>query len=491
MNEDYQNFDTESSAQEQPQTEQPQTEQPQSEQPQSSAPETPQYNNEQTYQSYQTYQAYNPYQAQPQHSAPPQKKTPKKKHWGLRIAVVALCCALVGSAAGGAIVGSVMHTLHKNDVSMNQKPSENQTATTPSESTQVVQTKNPSTQFTPAEIYAQNVAAVVSISNQATTNVFGQITSTASSGTGFVISADGEILTNYHVVKNASKLTVTMNSGETYDATVIGYEEDSDVALIKINAENLATVQLGNSSALRVGDEVAAIGNPLGELTNTMTVGYVSALDRYINTDGSPINMMQIDAAINSGNSGGPLFDMNGNVVGITTAKYSGTTNSGTTIEGIGFAIPIDDVTAILDDLRTNGRVTNRAYIGITAGNVSATDAENYGFPQGVLVNSVEVGGSGEKAGLQRYDIITAVDDTTVKSIDELSAALKSYRAGDQATLTIYRSGKTMEVTVTFGEKPQSTDTTTEAAQQPSQSSEDSSESNDRSGWGFPWNMLP
>lgn len=482
MNEDYQNFDTESSAQEQPQ----------SEQPQSSAPGTPQYNNEQTYQSYQTYQAYNPYQAPPQHSAPPQKKTPKKKRWGLRIAVVALCCALVGSAAGGAIVGSVMHTMYKNDVSLTQKPSDSQTATTPSEpTTQVVQTKNPSTQLTPAEIYAQNVSAVVSISNQATTNVFGQVTSTASSGTGFVISSDGEILTNYHVVKNASKLTVTMNSGETYDATVIGYEEDSDVALIKINAENLATVQLGNSSALRVGDEVAAIGNPLGELTNTMTVGYVSALDRYINTDGSPINMMQIDAAINSGNSGGPLFDMNGNVVGITTAKYSGTTNSGTTIEGIGFAIPIDDVTAILDDLRTNGRVTNRAYIGVTVGNVSSADAENYGFPQGVLINSVETGGSGEKAGLQRYDIITAIDDTLVKSIDELSAALKSYRAGDQATLTVYRSGKTMELSITFGEKPQTTDSTTQDTQQPSQNSEDSSNSNDRSGWGFPWNILP
>lgn len=481
MNEEYQSFETESPAQEQPQTEQ-------TEQPQASAPETPQYN---SYQAYQSYQTYNPYQAQPQHSAP-QKKTPKKKRWGLRIAVVALCCALVGSAAGGAIVGSVMHTMYKNDVSLTQKPSDSQTATTPSEpTTQIVQTKNPSTQLTPAEIYAQNVSAVVSISNQATTNVFGQVTSTASSGTGFVISSDGEILTNYHVVKNASKLTVTMNSGETYDATVIGYEEDSDVALIKINAENLATVQLGNSSALRVGDEVAAIGNPLGELTNTMTVGYVSALDRYINTDGSPINMMQIDAAINSGNSGGPLFDMNGNVVGITTAKYSGTTNSGTTIEGIGFAIPIDDVTAILDDLRTNGRVTNRAYIGVTVGNVSSADAENYGFPQGVLINSVETGGSGEKAGLQRYDIITAIDDTLVKSIDELSAALKSYRAGDQATLTVYRSGKTMELSITFGEKPQTTDSTTQDTQQPSQNSEDSSNSNDRSGWGFPWNMLP
>ena len=477
MNEEYQNFDAESPAQEQPQSEQPST------------PETPQYN----YQTYQSYQSYNPYQAQPQHSAPPQKKAPKKKHWGVRIAVVALCCALVGSAAGGAIVGSVMHTMYQNDASLSQKTPDNQTttptdATTPT--TQVVKTKNSDSQQTPAEIYAQNVSAVVSISNQATTNVFGQITSTASSGTGFVISSDGEILTNYHVVKNASKLTVTMNSGESYDASVIGYEEDSDVALIKINAENLPTVQLGNSSELRVGDEVAAIGNPLGELTNTMTVGYVSALDRYINTDGSPINMMQIDAAINSGNSGGPLFDMNGKVVGITTAKYSGTTNSGTTIEGIGFAIPIDDVTAILDDLRTNGRVTNRAYIGITAGNVSSTDAENYGFPMGVLVNSVEAGGSGEKAGLQRYDIITAVDDTLVKSIDELSAALKSYRAGDQATLTVYRSGKTIELTVVFGEKPQTTDSTTQT-QQPTQSSEDSGESNDRSGWGFPWNILP
>lgn len=477
MNEDYQNFNTDSS--EQPQAEQKQPEQP-------STPETSQYN---PYQ-YQYQQSYGTYQTQPQHSAPPQKKTPKKR-WGLRIAVVALCCALVGSAAGGAIVGGVMHTMYKNDVSLNQKPSDNQNVTPSEPTTQVVQTKNPSSQLTPAEIYAQNVSAVVSISNQATTNVFGQITSTASSGTGFVISADGEILTNYHVVKNASKLTVTMNSGESYEAKVIGYEEDSDVALIKIEAENLTTVQLGKSSGLRVGDEVAAIGNPLGELTNTMTVGYVSALDRYINTDGSPINMMQIDAAINSGNSGGPLFDMNGNVVGITTAKYSGTTNSGTTIEGIGFAIPIDDVTSILNDLRTNGRVTNRAYIGVTVGNVSSTDAENYGFPQGVLVNSVEAGGSGEKAGLQRYDIITAVDNTLVKSIDELSAALKSYRAGDQATLTVYRSGKTIELPITFSEKPQTTDTTQGTVQQPSQSSEDASESNDRSGWGFPWNMLP
>ena len=197
--------------------------------------------------------------------------------------------------------------------------------------------------------------------------------------------------------------------------------------------------------------------------------------------------MMQIDAAINSGNSGGPLFDMNGNVVGITTAKYSGTTNSGTTIEGIGFAIPIDDVKSILDDLRTNGRVTNRAYIGIVARSVSSDESEKFGLPLGALVDSVEEGGSGEKAGLQRYDIITAIDGKTVETIDQLSSALKSYRAGDQATLTIYRSGQTMDIAVTFGEKPQTTQSTQEQTVQPSEETP----SEQSGGWGFPWNILP
>ena len=478
MSDEYQSFETEHSQQE------PQAAQPE-QQPTYSASETHQYN------PYQHYQYnYNPNPQPPvQH-----KKEPKKKRWGLRVAVVALCCALVGSAAGGAIVGGVMYNLYKNDSALIKNPSTSESTATPSESTsQVVQTRQPSTDLlTPAEIYAKNVSAVVSISNEATTNVFGQVTATASSGTGFIISENGEILTNYHVVKNASKLTVTTNSGESYNATVIGYEEDNDVALIKIEATGLTAVTLGKSSDLRVGDEVAAVGNPLGELTNTMTVGYVSALDRYINTDGSPINMMQIDAAINSGNSGGPLFDMYGNVVGITTAKYSGTTNSGTTIEGIGFAIPIDDVTSILDDLRTNGRVTNRAYIGISVSNVSSSDAENYGFPMGVLVSSVESGSCGEKAGLRRYDIITGIDDTKIESIDNLSAALKSYRAGDTATLEVYRSGKTVQMTVTFDEKPQSTDIATDSsAQQPTENQQDGQQSSGSSGWGFPWNILP
>ena len=241
MNEEYQNFENN---QENPESQQ-YTNNPE---PQYTPNSEPQYGAEQNTAYSGVWQAPS-YQA-PQQPAP---RKPKKKHWGVRVAVVALCCALVGSAAGGAIVGSVMYNMYKNDTANDGQTTIGQPST-PNEATtsQVVHTRNDSSQYTPAEIYEKYVDAVVSISNESTsTNVFGQTTSSASSGTGFVISSDGEILTNYHVVKNATKLTVTMNSGESYNATVIGYEEDSDVALIKIDAQNLTTVQLGKSAARR------------------------------------------------------------------------------------------------------------------------------------------------------------------------------------------------------------------------------------------------
>ena len=278
---------------------------------------------------------------------------------------------------------------------------------------------------------------IVGISNESTYNFYGQVSETASSGTGFVISADGEILTNYHVVEGASTLTVTLSDGSKYPATVVGYEAESDVALLKIDAEGLTPLTLGDSDALTVGDEVAAIGNPLGELTYTMTVGYVSALERQINTDGTPINMMQVDAAINPGNSGGPLFNMAGQVIGITTAKYSGSTSSGATIEGIGFAIPINDVKEILDDLRENGAVLDRAYLGVRVSDVSEKDAENYNLPMGALVASVDKGSAADKAGIRKSDIIVGLGDSKIESLANLSTALRSYRAGDTATVTV------------------------------------------------------
>ena len=467
MNDEYQSFETEHTEQE------PQAEQPE-QQPAHSEPEAHQYN---SYQQYQYH--YNP-NSQP---SVQYKKEPKKKRWGLRVAVVALCCALVGSAAGGAIVGSVMHNIYKNDASTTQQPSTSQPAATPSESTsQVVQTRQPSSgQLTPAEIYAQNVSAVVSISNEATTNVFGQVTATASSGTGFIISADGEILTNYHVVKNASKLIVTMNNGESYNATVIGYEEDNDVALIKIDATGLTPVSLGKSSDLRVGDEVAAIGNPLGELTNTMTVGYVSALDRYINTDGSPINMMQIDAAINSGNSGGALFNTYGEVVGITNAKYSSSSSSSSaSIDNIGFAIPINHVKGIVTSIIEKGYIV-KPYIGVSVTSVSS-EMISYGLPKGAAVKVIAEGSPAEESGLKVNDIVTAINGEEITTSSELVKIVSAAQPGDVLTLTVYRQGEAerLTITLTVGEKQQE-------ALANNTSSEQSSQQSGISGFPFPF----
>ena len=206
------------------------------------------------------------------------------------------------------------------------------------------------TKMQPAEVYASTVNSTVSINcSSQSTNIFGQTTQSASSGSGFIISEDGYIVTNYHVINGASSVKVTLYNGDTYDATVIGGDSDYDVAVLKINAAGLTPVTLGNSADVNVGDSVLAIGNPLGELTFSMSGGYVSSCNRAINVDGTPFNMIQVDCSINPGNSGGPLMNLYGEVVGIVSAKYS--TYSTTTVEGLGFAIPIDDVKSIITDI--------------------------------------------------------------------------------------------------------------------------------------------
>lgn len=416
---------------------------------------------------------------------PPQR--PKKKHTGLLIAVIALCCALLGGAIGAAVTGFVLEEQFEERFARLEATTE----TVPQLPQYVMPILSEDGALTPAEIYTANVPAIVGISNESTGyNIFGQSSAIASTGTGFLISADGEILTNYHVVENAQTLTVTLCNGADYPATVLGYDAESDVALLKIEASGLPTVTLGSSATLAVGSGVAAIGNPLGELTYSMTVGYLSATDREINTDGTPINMMQIDAAINPGNSGGPLFNMKGEVIGITTAKYSGTTSGGTSIEGIGFAIPIDDVLALLDDLRENGGVVDRAYIGITPASVTAGESEAYGLPMGVLVTGVQTGSSGERAGLKKSDIITALDDHRVESYEDLASVLKKYRAGDEAVLTVYRAGRELHLDIIFDAKPQ--ETATETPTQPTEPTESDDFFGDSfEGWGFPWSFLP
>ncbi|MGM9603458.1 MAG: S1C family serine protease, partial [Faecousia sp.] len=243
-------------------------------------------------------------------------------------------------------------------------------------------------------------------------------------------------------------------------AEVVGYDSLNDVAVLKIDAKDLPAVKLGSSDELCIGDMVVAIGNPLGSLTATLTVGYVSGKDRQVSTDSNTvINMIQTDAAINSGNSGGPLFNMYGEVVGITSAKYSGTTSSGASIEGISFAIPIDDVMSIIGDLRDFGYVTG-AYLGVTVQDTDAASASLYGLPTGAYVATVVEDGSADRAGVQPKDIIIALGEYDVSTVSELTRTLRRFKAGDTTTITVIRSGERITMGITLDEKPKDLNTT-------------------------------
>ena len=311
-------------------------------------------------------------------------------------------------------------------------------------------------------VYTQNVDAVVLISCQIEgTSYFGQ-TSGTSTGTGFIITENGYVVTNYHVVEGASKIFVNTHDGDEFSAVLVGKDSTNDVAVLKVEGAGLPYVTLGSSTQLAVGDQVVAIGNPLGDLTSTLTVGYVSAKDRDVTTEGTTINMIQTDAAINSGNSGGPLFNMKGEVVGITTAKYSGSSSSGATIEGIGFAIPIDDVAGMIDDLINYGYVTG-AYLGVMVSDVDAESANYYGLPLGAYVQEVTPGYAAEAAGLKAKDIIVALGNYEVGSVSQLTRALRNFSAGETTTITVYRGGAELVLDITLDEKPQDTQDTVAA----------------------------
>ncbi len=308
--------------------------------------------------------------------------------------------------------------------------------------------------MTPAQVYASQVGAVAGIRTESTTtNVFGQKSSIASSGSGFVITPDGYVVTNYHVVEGANSITVSLYSGEDYPAEVIGGYAENDIALLKIAAKNLPYAILGRSEPLFVGEQVATIGNPLGELTYSMTVGYISALDRQINASGSPINMLQTDVAINSGNSGGPIFDMYGNVVAVASAKYSGKTASGAYIEGLSFAIPAEDVLIILNELKQHGYVSGRPYLGVGVRDLDASVSQIYGLPIGAFVATVEEGSCAERAGVQEGDLITALDENIIKNSSDLFQALKALNAGDRVALELYRQGRKINLKLVLDEK--------------------------------------
>lgn len=308
--------------------------------------------------------------------------------------------------------------------------------------------------LTPAQVYARNVASVVGITCDSTAVIGGQSIQTTVTGSGFLLSEDGYVVTNYHVVAEAATITVVTQDAETHEAALVGRDTTADMALLKVEGEHFQPVTLGSSTELAIGDMVVAIGNPLSALEATQTVGYISGKNREVSTDNNVVNMLQTDAAINSGNSGGPLFNMRGEVVGITTAKYSGTSASGASIEGLSFAIPIDDLKKSMEDLMTQGYIRS-AYLGIRGMDVEAAAVDTYGLPKGTYVESVEPEGAAAAAGVQPKDIITALGDHPVDSFNALARALRAFQAGDRTQITVYRGGQTLVLDITLSERPQ------------------------------------
>ena len=295
-----------------------------------------------------------------------------------------------------------------------------------------------------SEIYEKNVNSVVAVTCEMNTG--------GSAGTGFIISEDGYIVTNHHVIEDAVAVYVNMADGNQYKCQVVGSDATNDIAVLKAEVTGLTPVTIGKSSEVKVGDPVVAIGNALGELSFSLTGGYISGTDREITTDGTMINMLQTDVAINSGNSGGPLFNARGEVIGITTAKYSGTSSSGASIEGIGFAIPIDDVIGMIGDLKDYGFITG-AYLGVSVSDVNP-EAQAYGVPAGAYVHETVEGFCAAKAGMQAGDIIIWVEDHQISGLNSLTKVLRNYKAGDTVVVTVWREGRNVRLTLTLDEKP-------------------------------------
>lgn len=265
-------------------------------------------------------------------------------------------------------------------------------------------------------------------------------------GSGVVIREDGLILTNTHVLEDCDRAVVTLDDGSEYEAKLIGADSISDIALLKIDAEGLTAAEMGESTTLRVGDRVAAIGNPLGEdFRNTLTDGIISAIERGMTYNGRSMTLLQTNTAINEGNSGGALFNLSGQVVGITNMKMMSSYSS---IEGIGFAIPSSTVCKVANALLKDGEVKGRPAIGITVGEIPQTAMEHYELPEGLYVSAVSDGSDAKEKGIVPGDIITAVNGTAVKTTEEISRIKDALEVGDGMTLTIWRDGESLDITI-------------------------------------------
>ena len=390
---------------------------------------------------------------QPQDAQPPKKK---KKFNGKRVARSAV--ALVLAAAMGFAGGFVGAKFGGSGKVVIQQVAPSSTADSASGSDNSITAASSSGSSLTTEQVADLVSpSVVVITTEQVVysqwSWYGQNQVESGAGSGVIISSDGYILTCAHVVDGASTITVTIGDKD-YTATLVGEDTTSDIAVIKIDADGLTPATVGDSDSLKVGQNVMAVGNPLGELGGTVTGGMISALNRSVTIQGSSsvntMSLIQMDASVSPGNSGGGLFNMNGELVGIVNAK-----SSSSDAEGLGFAIPINDAIKVAQELLENGYVTGRPYLGITY--LAVTDAQTASQlgvnAYGVYVVEVVKGGPAEKAGLQAGDRIVSVDGTEIASKDDLGTLMQKHAAGDTLSITIARDGQMQTVNVTLSEK--------------------------------------
>ena len=389
----------------------------------------------------------------------PQKQPKPKKHgskFGLKLLAVVLCCAITSAASLGVFVVMIQNgviNVQSSEASSNAAFTISRVVNGDTSSDTSASSDGTVSAMSDQDIAAKLTPSVVCIQNYQVTQNYGFMqtdtsdssVSPASEGSGIIMSEDGYIITNAHVVEGATSLKVMTSDGETYEAQLIGSDTVTDLAVVKIDATGLTAAEFGSSEDLRVADKVMAIGNPGGhELSSSVTIGYVSALNRAIanNTTGYTMEYIQTDAAINPGNSGGALINEYGQVVGINSAKISATG-----YEGLGFAIPIDTAQPIISDLIQYGYVKDRAVLGISGQFIDSMTGRFYGLPQGEYVaqlNSSEA----QASGLQVGDVITAIDGQQLDSESTLRSAILSKKPGDTVTLQVYRSSTQKAATV-------------------------------------------
>lgn len=389
---------------------------------------------------------------------PTSKKRTRKTAWKrFGIILTAIACVIVSgvAGAGGGFLVNTYFQNNQNQAAEVQATGDTSIILEGNRENSIVQIAQVNTNeiMSAAEVYALNVNSTVGITTSASTNFGGFQATSASSGSGFILTDDGYILVNYHVIEGAESITVSTYSEQDYDAELIGYDENNDIAVLKIEADDLTPVVLGDSDNLNVGDSVLAIGNPLGELTFSLTTGVISALDREITlSNNTTMTLLQTDCAINSGNSGGALFNLYGEVIGITNAKYSSSIFSAeASIDNIGFAIPINQIKRVVTGIIEDGYIS-KPYIGVSVIDVSA-EIQDYGIPRGAAIKQITEDSPAEQAGLQINDIVTAIDGNSISGSNELAKAISSSSAGDILKMSVYRNGEVIEIQVTVGEQ--------------------------------------